>query len=82
MIAQEFLEAAFAEADASGRFDGQKLSKRLKVSTAGLRLISESLQKMNLIAAPDGTWQLVGLARELARAMTARNVDRPAPQRP
>jgi hypothetical protein len=76
MYPQEFLDAAIAEADATGRFDSLKLSKRLKVDKAGLRVIGESLQKMQLIAAPGGRWQLIGVARELARALTTRSVDR------
>lgn len=82
MTSQEFLDAAIVEADPSGRFDAQKLSSRLKVSKAGLRVIGELLQKMNLIVARDGTWQLAGVARDLASALSARNVDRRVPHRP
>jgi hypothetical protein len=78
MTTQEFLDAAIAQADAGGRFDAHKLSSRLKLTKAKLRLIGESLQKMNLILAPAGNWQLTGVARELARAMSAGNVDRRA----
>jgi hypothetical protein len=82
MVPQEFLDAAIAEADEGGRFDAQKLSKRLHVTTRGLQVIGQSLQELQLIAAPSGEWQLIGVARELARALNGRNVDRPAPRRP
>lgn len=81
MDPQEFLDAALAEADHSGRFDPLKLSKRLNVNRAALRGIGESLQKLHLIDRRAADWQLIGVAGELARALTGRNVDRAAPRR-
>jgi hypothetical protein len=72
MTSHQYIDLAIEAADDQGVFDPAIIARQVKVNKQTLTRIGADLMSRNLVSTGRSRWRLLGVARDMARAVRRR----------